>query len=170
MLLRHLQTRVDHQRTAINKICIGARTVPHQSGVGGLPRSVTPLLTLAMNIPTRSAIRQMPASLRNCGSRSPAAPRSSKKPVMQTISSGREKYGGIIRARSCLILLKWAVAVKTNITTKAYRAESGHEARACTPAAPMPRKANHDTRSTIRTSIGSSTLSGRDRGACHIIF
>lgn len=74
-------------------------------------------------------MRQMPASLRNCGRAYPAASRSSKTPVMYTISSGRGKYAGIIRTRSCFIWLKWAVAVKTNITTKAYRAESCHEAR-----------------------------------------
>jgi|ERR1700687_175640 len=32
------QARVDHQRSTTNKICNGAR---NQSGVGGLPRSVT---------------------------------------------------------------------------------------------------------------------------------
>ena len=51
----------------MNKICIGARK---PSGVGGLPRSVTPCcaaLTLATNIPMRSAIRQIPATLRNSG-------------------------------------------------------------------------------------------------------
>ena len=99
-------TRVDHQSSAINKICIGAR---NQSGVGGFPRSVTPrcaAFTLAINIPTRSAMRQMPASLRNCGSINPAAPRSSKTPVMYTMSRGRGKDHGIICARSCFILLK----------------------------------------------------------------
>jgi len=72
------QARVDHQRSAINKTCMGAR---NQSGVGGLPRRVTlfcAALTLAMNITMRSAIRQMPASLRNCGSTSPTAPRISR--------------------------------------------------------------------------------------------
>lgn len=68
------QVWVDHQSSPINKICIGAR---NQSGVGGFPRSVTPCrdaLTLAMNIPIKRAMRQRPASLRNCGSTSPAAP------------------------------------------------------------------------------------------------
>jgi len=51
----------------------------------GLFRSVTPFraaFTLAINIPTGSVVRQTPASLRNWGRIGPAAPRSSKTPVM----------------------------------------------------------------------------------------
>ena len=36
---------------------------------------------------------------------------------------------------------------------KAYRAECCHEARACTPAAPTPRKTSHAASNTMRTSI-----------------
>jgi hypothetical protein len=90
----------------MNKICIGAL---NQRRVGALPRSVTPCcaaFTLAMNIPTRSAMRQMPASLREAGSNSPAAPRSSKTPMMYTISRGRGKDDGIICARSLFHLVE----------------------------------------------------------------
>jgi len=45
-------------------------------------------------------MRQIPASLRTCGTNNPAAPRSSNIPVTWTISIGRGKYIGIIRARS----------------------------------------------------------------------
>lgn len=167
--LRASQPRADHQRSTTNKICIGAR---NQSGVGGFPRSPTPLtaaLTLAMKSPRRSAMRQIPASRRDCGSTSPAAPSSSNTPVTYTMSNGCGKYAGIIRAKSCFILLKCADAVKTNIKASAQRAESCQEARAGTPAAPMPRRIPHATSKTIRTSIANrcyTTTSDRTIPPC----
>src|SRR5689334_3109594 len=56
---------VDHQRRATNRTCIRVR---NQSGVGGLPRRVTPFntaFTLATNIPISSVIKQTPARDRN---------------------------------------------------------------------------------------------------------
>jgi hypothetical protein len=63
---------------------MGARS---QSGVTGLPFSVTPFnaaFILAVNIPRSSRMRDNPATPRNLGISKPAAPRNSQTPVTYT--------------------------------------------------------------------------------------
>src|SRR5579864_436480 len=69
------------------------------------------------------------------------------------MNSGCGKIDGIIRARSCFILLKCAVPVKMNITASAYAAESCQWTNLETPSAPIARNISHEPKSTINTAI-----------------
>ena len=70
-----------HQISVMNMICIGVRS---QSGVGGLPSSVTlfrAALTFAQNIAMSNRVRQTPDTERNLGISKPNAPEISNTPV-----------------------------------------------------------------------------------------
>ena len=63
---------------------------------------------------------------------------------------------GTIRAKSCLMDVKCAEAVKSSINASAQRAEHRQLRIGAAPSAPAARKAAHDTSSTTSTVTGTA--------------
>ena len=98
---------------------MGSRTA---NEVAGRPASATfsrAALTFAGNTASRKRIRQRPAMRCTRGTSRPTAPRTSQTPVKAITASGYGTEAGTIRARSCRMLVKWALAVNRNITASA---------------------------------------------------
>jgi hypothetical protein len=146
-----LQGWLTHHASAVKASCIGRRS--HRA-VAGLPATISFSLAafmLAGNIATRSAIREIPATLRNRGSSSPMAPAISHRPVKYTIAIAFPNARGTMRAMLYLAFVKCATPVNKNIAASAQRADATQVANATTPSAPATRKISSPPTSTTIT-------------------